>query len=89
MARVVLNPRFKEISGRMKDVVLYTCYNRTLMRRYVVPRNPDTAHRTLESYERFTAHPPLFDAVTLCYQGLSVSTSFQSGFSRYSRPLRE
>ena len=156
MARVELNPRFEEISGRMKDVVLYTSYNRTLMRRYVVPRNPDTVTQRLRrelfaggvalwqslsakeqhrwnrkaagrslcgynmciaSYMRrktagdisallytkllkaisVSSHTPThFDAVSLCYLGLSVSTSsmvvsdsFWSEFLRFSSQLRE
>lgn len=42
MAQAFLNPVFTGISGKVGGLVLYEWNGRTLMRRYVVPRNPDT-----------------------------------------------
>ena len=52
MAYATLNPIFKSISGRVGSLVFYHYNNRQYIRRYVVPRNPDTpAQRDLR--ERF------------------------------------
>jgi len=46
MAHVLLNPILKSISGRMGPVVFYHYNDRQYMRRYVVPRNPNTIEQT-------------------------------------------
>ena len=42
MAKLILNPLFKYISGRSGNTVFYTWKNIQCARSYVVPRNPDT-----------------------------------------------
>ena len=42
MAHATLNPMFKSIAGRIGSLVFYHCNDRQYMRRYVIPRNPDT-----------------------------------------------
>ena len=45
MAKFILNPMFKSISGRLGNVVFYTRRGVQCGRIYVVPRNPDTGHQ--------------------------------------------
>ena len=42
MASVKLNPLIKSAKGRFGDIVFYNRYGRTYIRRYVIPRNPNT-----------------------------------------------
>ena len=46
MAYVILNPILKSISGRIGSVVFFHYNDRQYMRRYVVPRNPNTTEQT-------------------------------------------
>ena len=42
MAKVLLDPKFNKMNGRMGDLVLYKWKGKSCARVYVVPRNPDT-----------------------------------------------
>ncbi len=42
MAHAKLDPMFTELKGRLGNVVFYKRLGKQCLRRYVIPRNPDT-----------------------------------------------
>ncbi|HPS57513.1 MAG TPA: hypothetical protein PK514_05350 [Spirochaetota bacterium] len=45
MAKITLDPKYTEMHGRDRDLVLYRWKGKQCARVYVVPRNPDTAEQ--------------------------------------------
>ncbi len=78
MAQAFLNPVFTGISGKVGGLVLYEWNGRTLMRRYVVPRNPDTPAQR--------ANRDLFREAMRSWQALADSE--KASYNRQAARLR-
>jgi hypothetical protein len=50
MAKAKLNPMFTSITGRVGNVVFYKRMDVQCLRRYVIPRNPDTEIQRVNRY---------------------------------------
>ena len=77
MAEVFLNPAFTALSGRIGGIVFYGYNDKTYLRSYVVPRNPDTPAQR--------ANRDLFRDAMKAWQGLSLFD--RESFNRRARRL--